>query len=344
MSYYKILGIKSNATDNEIKKAFRKINLEFHPDKLVGKSEDFKKNCSDQLIKVREAHSILFDPVTRKIYDIDGEPGLELYKQKQDGEAQINEARERNQTGREERKQRLEEKKRKEAEELKRKELEEAERKKRKEEEEVERKKLEELQKKANNQKDAEDRQMKMAIQRQQEIELKAQEEIAIDIEKVRKQEEINLRIKNKNICFQKYLNELFFPFKNLILKIDNIDILDIETYIISHIINKSTDIIINLPDSNIKKLYLKLKEFKDYYDYEFNDEMTKKNIRGKILLKRFLNLCLEYSMDNYVVEKYEEFLKNKKKYDSDDFLFLEQIVGVYLKIIEGVIPNVHFL
>jgi hypothetical protein len=317
----------------------------------VGKSEDFKKICSDKLIKVREAHSILFDPVKRKIYDKDGELGLEQYKQRLEEEAKINEARENNKIKREERKQRLAEKKRKELEELKRKELEElklkeeeAESKKRKEEEELKRKKLEELQQKAKKQKEAEERQMKMAIQRQKEIELKAQEDIALDIEKTKKQEIINLRIKNKNICFQKFLNELFIPFKNLILKIDNIDILDIETYIISHIINKSTDIIINLPDSNIKKLYLKLREFKDYYDYEFHDVMTKKNIRGKILLKRFLNLCLEYSMDNSVVEKYEEFLKNKKKYDSDDFLFLEQIVGVYLKIIEGVIPNVHFL
>jgi curved DNA-binding protein CbpA len=132
MNYYEALGIKSNASDDEIKKAFRLLNLELHPDKLVNKSEDFKKKCSDQLIKVRETYSILCDPIKRKIYDKDGELGLDQYKQKQEEEVQINEARERNKIEREERKKRLAEKKRKEEEERKRKELEEL---KRKEEE-----------------------------------------------------------------------------------------------------------------------------------------------------------------------------------------------------------------
>jgi membrane protein involved in colicin uptake len=58
--YYATLGVNSNATDTEIKKAFHKLALKHHPDK-GGDQEKFKR--------IKEAHEILSDPVKKKEYD-----------------------------------------------------------------------------------------------------------------------------------------------------------------------------------------------------------------------------------------------------------------------------------
>jgi len=42
MDYYKVLNINKNASSDEIKKAYRKLSLQFHPDKPTGDSEKFK--------------------------------------------------------------------------------------------------------------------------------------------------------------------------------------------------------------------------------------------------------------------------------------------------------------
>lgn len=42
-SYYDVLGVKTTATAVEIKKAYRKLYLEFHPDKNPGHDEEFKE-------------------------------------------------------------------------------------------------------------------------------------------------------------------------------------------------------------------------------------------------------------------------------------------------------------
>jgi molecular chaperone DnaJ len=62
--YYKILGIDRNASDSEIKKAFRKLAMEYHPDRHAGdkeKEEKFKE--------INEAYSCLSDPEKRANYD-----------------------------------------------------------------------------------------------------------------------------------------------------------------------------------------------------------------------------------------------------------------------------------
>lgn len=59
--YYKILGIEKGASKDEIKKAFRKLAHEFHPDKKGGNEEKFKE--------VNEAYSILSDDSKRAQYD-----------------------------------------------------------------------------------------------------------------------------------------------------------------------------------------------------------------------------------------------------------------------------------
>jgi len=68
--YYKILGIARTATEDEIKKAYRKLALKFHPDKnkAPGAEEQFKL--------VAEAYEILSDKNKRTIFDQYGEEGL----------------------------------------------------------------------------------------------------------------------------------------------------------------------------------------------------------------------------------------------------------------------------
>jgi len=70
--YYKILGVKRNASEREIKKAFKKLSLKYHPDKNKDKSE-WAKNM---FIKVANAYEVLSDPEKRKIYDKYGEEGV----------------------------------------------------------------------------------------------------------------------------------------------------------------------------------------------------------------------------------------------------------------------------
>src|ERR1035437_159582 len=62
--YYKSLGVPRTATDAEIKKAFRKLAREFHPD--VAKN---KKGAEEKFKEVNEAYEVLGDAAKRKKYD-----------------------------------------------------------------------------------------------------------------------------------------------------------------------------------------------------------------------------------------------------------------------------------
>lgn len=68
--FYQILGISKGSSDDEIKKAYRKLALKYHPDKnkSPGAEEKFKE--------VAEAYEILSDKKKRDIYDKYGEDGL----------------------------------------------------------------------------------------------------------------------------------------------------------------------------------------------------------------------------------------------------------------------------
>jgi DnaJ-class molecular chaperone len=65
--YYKILGVEKTASQDEIKKAFRKQALQYHPDKKGGNEAKFKE--------VNEAYSTLSDPQKRQQYDTFGSAG-----------------------------------------------------------------------------------------------------------------------------------------------------------------------------------------------------------------------------------------------------------------------------
>ncbi len=72
VDYYEILEINRNASDAEIKKAYRKLALKYHPDRNQG-----DKEAEEKFKQVNEAYQVLSDPQKRAIYDKYGHQGLE---------------------------------------------------------------------------------------------------------------------------------------------------------------------------------------------------------------------------------------------------------------------------
>ena len=62
--YYKTLGVERTATQDEIKKAYRKLAMKYHPDKNPG-----DKKAEDKFKDINEAQEVLSDPQKRARYD-----------------------------------------------------------------------------------------------------------------------------------------------------------------------------------------------------------------------------------------------------------------------------------
>lgn len=68
-NYYDILEINNNASDAEIKKAFKKLSIKWHPDKWANKSEKEKKEAEEKFKDINEAYQVLSDPQKKSNYD-----------------------------------------------------------------------------------------------------------------------------------------------------------------------------------------------------------------------------------------------------------------------------------
>ncbi|NXL36846.1 DNJB8 protein, partial [Glaucidium brasilianum] len=68
VDYYKVLGLQKSASQDDIKKAYYKLALKWHPDKNPGN----KKEADKKFKAVAEAYKVLSDPHKRTYYDRDG--------------------------------------------------------------------------------------------------------------------------------------------------------------------------------------------------------------------------------------------------------------------------------
>ena len=75
VDYYKMLGVDKGAGVDEIKKAYRKLALKYHPDR----NPSDKKRAEEKFKEISEAYAVLSDPEKRKQYD---EFGTDTFRQK----------------------------------------------------------------------------------------------------------------------------------------------------------------------------------------------------------------------------------------------------------------------
>jgi molecular chaperone DnaJ len=72
--YYDILEVQKGASLEEIKKSYRKLVMQHHPDRV---SEDKKKEAEEKFKEISEAYAVLSDPKKRELYDKYGHEGID---------------------------------------------------------------------------------------------------------------------------------------------------------------------------------------------------------------------------------------------------------------------------
>ncbi len=78
--YYEVLGVSRNATDKEIKQAYRRLVRQYHPDLNPN-----KKEAEERFKEIQEAYEVLSDPEKRRLYDKFGHKWRAAWQAKQQG-------------------------------------------------------------------------------------------------------------------------------------------------------------------------------------------------------------------------------------------------------------------
>jgi len=71
--YYEVLGVSRNATPEEIKRAYRKLAIQYHPDRVPPEK---REEAEEKFKEISEAYEVLSDPEKRRLYDMYGHQGV----------------------------------------------------------------------------------------------------------------------------------------------------------------------------------------------------------------------------------------------------------------------------
>ncbi|MBV7314627.1 DnaJ family molecular chaperone [Shewanella sp. NIFS-20-20] len=68
INHFSVLGIKPNAKEDDIKKAYKRLSNKYHPDKLIAASDEEKALAVSALHRVQKAYDVLSDPKLRNAF------------------------------------------------------------------------------------------------------------------------------------------------------------------------------------------------------------------------------------------------------------------------------------
>jgi DnaJ-class molecular chaperone len=74
-THYETLGVSKDATEKEIKQAFRAMSMKYHPDKVQSKSPEEQDEANRKMQEINSANDVLSDPQQRQQYDIELQGG-----------------------------------------------------------------------------------------------------------------------------------------------------------------------------------------------------------------------------------------------------------------------------
>jgi curved DNA-binding protein len=74
-THYETLGISKDATEKEIKQAFRSMSMKYHPDKVLDKSKEEQEIAHRRMQEINSANDVLSDPEQRRGYDMEQQGG-----------------------------------------------------------------------------------------------------------------------------------------------------------------------------------------------------------------------------------------------------------------------------